>query len=169
MGAYDGQWIWYYPEGVIHRKEQYKSGKEHGEFTEWSNKNSILNQGSYQKGLKQGAWVEDVNDHREEGSYVDGLRSEEWNYFDENKTLRYSGNFIFGLPDGKHTYYRESGSVWKIEKYEGGVKHGKWRIYSTENIIEQTQEYRQGLLVKVDGQYLQTRKERRILGVLDSK
>jgi RNase P/RNase MRP subunit p29 len=41
------------------------------------------------------------------------------------------------------------------------VKQGKWTFYNSDNLIEQTREYRQGELIKIDGQTIKSRKERR--------
>ena len=161
-GLYHGEWTWYYLDGSVHRKERYRKGKENGDFTEWSDTKSLLNKGRYENGLKQGVWIEDVNDHREEGNYLDGLKNGEWKHFDADGTVRFNGNFSFGIPDGKHIYSRANGSTWRIERYEGGVKEGKWKLYTEENLIDQVIEYHQGEMIKVDGQTIQTRRERRI-------
>ena len=160
-GLYHGDWTWYYPNKSLHRKEQYRKGKENGEFIEWNITGELLNQGVYQNGLKQGDWIEDVNDHREEGAYLDGMKDEEWKHFNTDGKQSFKGTFIYGLPDGKHTFYQEKGGVDHIERYEGGVKQGKWIFYNSDNLIEQTREYRQGELIKVDGQTIKTRREKR--------
>ena len=114
-------------------------------------------------------WIEDVNDHREEGNYLDGLKNDEWTHYDADGAVRFEGNYSFGLPDGKHVFYRANGSVWRIERYEGGAKEGKWKVYNAENLIEQIIEYRQGEMIKVDGQSIQTRRERRVTGELKTE
>ena len=168
-GRYHGGWTWYYPDGSKHRKEWYRNGQENGDFTEWSQTQSLLNKGVYENGLKQGIWIEDVNDHREEGNYLDGLKNDEWTHYDADGAVRFEGNYSFGLPDGKHVFYRANGSVWRIERYEGGAKEGKWKVYNAENLIEQIIEYRQGEMIKVDGQSIQTRRERRVTGELKTE
>jgi len=160
-GLYHGDWTWYYPNKSLHRKEQYRKGKENGEFIEWNITGELLNQGVYQNGLKQGDWIEDVNDHREEGAYLDGMKDEEWKHFNTDGKQSFKGTFIYGLPDGKHTFYQEKGGVDHIERYEGGVKQGKWIFYNSDNLKKQTREYRQGELIKVDGQTIKTRREKR--------
>ena len=150
-GMFHGEWVWYYSNGSLHRKENYRLGKEDGLFSEWNQYNEILLEGVYDLGFKQGEWIQDVNDHKEIGLYVDGLKQGKWRHFYNQTNLQFEGEFEFGEPVGKHSFYTRNGAVSRVEQYEAGVRHGRWVFYNNQNLVDQTREYRNGELTKVDG------------------
>ena len=70
-GKFHGPWTWYYPDGSIHRQEAYRNGLEDGFFQEWGESGAEILQGEFIDGEKHGKWFTHVNDHREEGVFVD--------------------------------------------------------------------------------------------------
>ena len=107
-GAFHGNWRWYYIDGSLHRDESYRKGKADGYF-ELNRAGKTLVEGRYDYGLKQGPWIMDVNDHREEGQYVDGEQHGTWIH--TNGTEQFKGEFEIGLPVGKHVYKDYNGST----------------------------------------------------------
>jgi antitoxin component YwqK of YwqJK toxin-antitoxin module len=50
----------------------------HGDWTAWNPDGSKLEQGTYARGKKQGAWTEWQEDGHEKGQYLDGARDGRW-------------------------------------------------------------------------------------------
>ena len=96
-------------DGRLHRDEQYRKGREDGDFVEWSAKGDVLAKGVYERGRKQGEWVEHVNDDRREGAYVDGDRDGRWIHFDAEGNIVFEGAYVAGIPTGEHVSYWPSG------------------------------------------------------------
>ncbi|MEO0405311.1 MAG: hypothetical protein AAF193_10600, partial [Bacteroidota bacterium] len=67
-----GDWTWFYVNGETHREEGYRKGREDGHFVEYDEEGKVIHEGDYIDGLKTGPWFYHVNDHKEEGEYLDG-------------------------------------------------------------------------------------------------
>ena len=150
-GEFHGNWRWYYIDGSLHRNESYRKGKEDGEFLELDKSGKTLVNGVYEYGLKQGPWVMDINDHREEGSFLDGERHGEWVHSFPDGTVQFKGEFEMGVPVGKHVYKDAVGSTLRIERYNLGQREGKWLFYGPNQVLQQTLEYKRGELIRIDG------------------
>jgi len=150
-GAFNGNWRWYYLDGSLHRDESYRRGKADGEFQELDKAGKTLVKGRYDFGLKQGPWIVDVNDNREEGEYVDGERNGDWKHTYPDGTAQFEGSYELGIPVGKHIYKDANGSTVRVERYELGQRDGKWLFYGPNQMLQQTLEYKRGELVRIDG------------------
>ncbi len=150
-GAFNGNWRWYYLDGSLHRDESYRRGKADGEFQELDKAGKTLVKGRYDFGLKQGPWIVDVNDNREEGEYVDGERNGDWKHTYPDGTAQFEGSYELGIPVGKHIYKDTNGSTVRVERYELGQRDGKWLFYGPNQMLQQTLEYKRGELVRIDG------------------
>ena len=150
-GEFHGNWRWYHIEGLLHRDESYRRGKADGNFLELNDQGKTLVEGRYDYGLKQGLWVMDVNDHREEGDYVDGERHGIWIHTYPNGIVQFKGEFEMGIPIGKHVYRLYNGSIERVERYNLGQREGKWLFFGPNQSLQQTLEYKRGELVRIDG------------------
>jgi antitoxin component YwqK of YwqJK toxin-antitoxin module len=156
-GQFHGTWKWYYLNGKLHRKEQYRKGKEDGLFEEWDTFEKQILRGDYELGRKTGEWIQDVNDHREVGEFMDGEKNGIWIHTFPNGTEQFKGEYTLGQPEGKHVYRLLSGNIQKIERYQGGEKNGKWIQYGPNQTLQQSLEYKDDLLIKIDGQKVKTK------------
>jgi antitoxin component YwqK of YwqJK toxin-antitoxin module len=152
-GLLSGTWKWYYASGNLLREENYRKGKLSGSYMEWADDSigTILMQGEYLEGLRQGAWKLFVNGLMQEGNYVDGERDGTWVYKKGN-ILLFTGDFQMGVAVGKHEYFHENGKLESKGEFEGGEKSGDWKHYDEFGNIIQVLTYKQGELVKVNGQ-----------------
>ena len=150
-GEFHGNWRWYYTSGSVHRNESYRKGKADGNFLELDSQGKTLVEGLYEYGLKQGLWLMDVNDHREEGYYVDGERHGNWIHTYPNGIEQFKGEFEMGFPIGKHVYKGYNGSKERVERYSLGQREGKWLYYGPNQTLYQTLEYKRGELIRING------------------
>ena len=151
QGNLDGKWKLMDESGFIIRSEEYNKGLEDGEFKEFGlNKDLILN-GLYKDGRRMGFWMYHVNDHIEEGNYLNGEFDGKWIHRYSEGEKMFEGGYSFGQPEGSHKYWYADGTVKASGKYEGGAKHGKWRYFSQNGEIDYIYLFRHDKLWKVDG------------------
>ena len=150
-GELDKEWNWWAISGEILRTENYNFGVEEGEFLELNIQGQTLLKGMYKNGLKDGFWIYHVNDHKEEGNFINGEFEGEWKHWYSDNKLKFEGKYSFGQPEGKHKYYFYNGMINYYGSYESGVKHGKWHHFNDEGIIQDLYKYKFGELIKVDG------------------
>ena len=152
-GLLSGTWKWYYPSGKLLREENYRKGKLNGSYLELADDSlgTILLQGEYLDGLRQGPWKELLNGLVREGNYVEGERDGEW-IFRRGEVVVFSGSFQMGVAIGKHEYFYDNGKLESKGEFEGGEKSGDWKYYDELGTVVQTLFYEQGVLTKVNGQ-----------------
>ena len=106
------------------------TGKAGRTVTLWNGlRKEMLAKGVYERGRKQGEWVEHVNDDRREGAYVDGDRDGRWIHFDAEGNIVFEGAYVAGIPTGEHVSYWPSGIREWIGSYKGGLRDGNWRYF----------------------------------------
>ena len=95
-----------------------------------------------------------VNDHKEAGSFFEGLRNGEWTfyYLEPSEQAQFEGRFENGLETGLHTWYWPNGRVKRRGNYLGGVKDGIWEHFNEDGIPIITIEYEDGREIKYNGE-----------------
>jgi antitoxin component YwqK of YwqJK toxin-antitoxin module len=158
-GRITGEWKWFYENGNLLRREEFRKGIEDGELEEYAIDGKLISKGEYCDGEKEGEWFYELNDHREEGKYRYGLRNGYWEHrFPEGK-VSFEGNYIDGSPEGKHKYFNEKGILIKEENYSYGVKNGKWKWFDEFGYEQTTITYEDGVEKRIDGQRIKYEKE----------
>jgi uncharacterized protein len=152
-GRAQGIWKWYYESGNLLREENYRNDLRDGTMTEYADSGKIITKGDYLDGLKEGPWMLELPEYKEEGSFKADLRDGEWkHYYTETGKYRFVGKFIDGIPDGMQTFYYPSGKEKQTGKYVGGLKEGDWRFYDeTTGILFLTIVFKSDIEVKFDG------------------
>jgi antitoxin component YwqK of YwqJK toxin-antitoxin module len=158
VGKYDkkgkaqGPWKWYYETGNILREENYLNDLQDGMMTEYSDSGKVITKGEYIDGLKEGPWMLELADYREEGNYKGDRRDGEWkHYFTDTDKVRFVGKFIDGVPDGMQIYYYRDGREKQRGKYSGGMKEGDWYFYDESGFVFLTITFKNDIEVKFDG------------------
>lgn len=166
QGSYDkknrvqGIWKWYYPcvspcsaeIGNLWREEVYVDDKREGSLIEYSDSGKVITKGELIDNEKEGPWILELADYREEGSYKAGKRDGEWkHYFIATGGLRFVGHFIDGVPDGKQQFYYESGKYRQTGKYIGGNREGEWKFYDETGYVFLTILYENNIEIRFDG------------------
>lgn len=155
-GKAQGPWKWYYESGNLWREENYRNDLQDGVMTEYTDAApdsvKVITKGEYVDGLKEGPWVLELPDYREEGSYKAGLRDGEWkHYYASTNTIRYEGKYLEGVPDGMQTFYYPNGKVRQTGKYIGGMKEGDWKFYDESGFLFLTILYKSDVEIRFDG------------------
>lgn len=120
-------------------------------FFEYSKDGNIISSGNYTDNEKNGSWTYTVGDHREEGSYIIGLRDGAWKYYDNEGRLKYKGNYLQGNPDGYHIYYWDTGKIKEEQYYKMGIKQRSWKKYDQEGVLLMTIIYKDDVEKRING------------------
>lgn len=158
-GEYNREWKWTFKNGSTKRIENYINGVEHGYFVEYDNKKNVLLKGLYNNGLREGDWIYHVNDHKEEGNYISGQKNNVWIHTFLDGTVIFKGEFSFDSPIGIHKVWSSKGVLISIGKYKNGLKHGKWKHFKNDGTQDIFYKYKNGVIVKVDGNKVQKSKQ----------
>ncbi|HEY0030352.1 MAG TPA: hypothetical protein VGC65_06315 [Bacteroidia bacterium] len=151
-GKAQGPWKWYYESGNLLREEIYRNDLQDGIMTEYSDSGKVITKGDYIDGLKEGPWMLELPEYREEGNFKADQRDGEWkHYYTENGKFRFVGKFIDGVPDGVHKYYYLDGKESQTGKYAGGMREGEWRFYDEAGLLILTILYKNDVEIKFDG------------------
>ncbi len=149
-GKAHGDWVWFYEDGQILREESFWRGREDGKMKEFSDSATVITEGEYIDGNKEGPWYYIMGDHKEEGKYRAGERDGEWNHYFPNGKLSFRGSYVDGAPEGKHLYYYKTGRLKREEHFEFGLQHGIWKTYNEQGIVVLVVEYKKGVEFKIN-------------------
>jgi antitoxin component YwqK of YwqJK toxin-antitoxin module len=151
-GKAQGPWKWYYESGNILREENYRNNLQDGLMTEYSDSGKVITKGEYLDGLKEGPWMLELPEYREEGSYKADKRDGEWkHYYTLTGKLRFEGKFIDDVPDGLQLFYYPDGKLKQKGKYVGGMKEGNWEFYDEDGFLFLTILYKNDIELRFDG------------------
>ena len=159
-GRAQGVWKWYYPcadtckgeAGHLLRDENYRNNLLDGMMTEYSDSGKVITKGEFIDGQKEGPWILELADYREEGSYKSGKRDGEWKYyFVGSGKLRFVGKFIDDVPDGKQIFYYTNGKEKQAGKYAGGLKEGEWKFFDETGYLFLTILFKNDIEIRFDG------------------
>jgi len=107
--------------------------------------------------LREGPWIIDVGEHREEGEYRLGERSGVWKYYYRNEKLKFEGKYTDGREEGTHSQYYMSGQLKVSGRYKFGEKEGDWVYYDEDGTQRSVVTYERGAVVKVDGVWVKVK------------
>jgi uncharacterized protein len=155
-GKAQGPWKWYYESGNLWREENYRNDLQDGMMIEYTDNDpdnaKVITKGEYIDGMKEGPWVLEAPDYREEGSYKGDRRDGEWkHYYTSTGKIRFTGKFIDGVPDGLQTFYYPNGKERQSGKYAGGLKEGEWKFYDESGFLFLTILYKNDIEIRFDG------------------
>ncbi|MFH0895832.1 MAG: hypothetical protein V2A54_15460 [Bacteroidota bacterium] len=146
-----GLWKWYYPSGNLRREESFERGLEEGVMKEYSDTNTVIIEGNYVEGLKDGEWKYKAIDYYEVGPYKDDMKNGTWKGYYTDGTLRFEGSFLDEVPDRKHTYYYPNGKINITGNFAMGRKDGDWFHYNPDGSLFLIITYKDGLESQYNG------------------
>ena len=150
-GVMEGDWKWFFPSGNVFREEVYARGKSNGLCIQYSDSATIVAKGEYVEGEREGPWIENVGDSREEGSYIMGQKHGMWKTYYKNGQLYHAGNFVQGSPDGRHVFYYPDGTLKEEQYYVMGRRDKNWKKYYENGTLFLTITYKNDVEVRING------------------
>jgi antitoxin component YwqK of YwqJK toxin-antitoxin module len=150
-GVIEGEWKWYYPSGNILREEIYERGKPNGLCVQYSDSLTIIAKGLYTDGEREGQWLENVGNIREEGTYVMGLKEGMWKAYQTDGQLYHEGVFVQGNPDGRHRFYYPDGTLKEEQYYVMGRRVKNWKKYNEDGNLFLTITYNNDQEIRING------------------
>lgn len=155
-GKAQGPWKWYYESGNLLREENYRNDLQDGMMTEYADlgKDSvmIITKGEYIDGQKEGPWMFEAQEYKEEGSYKADRRDGEWkHYYTQTNKPRFTGKYIDGTPDGMQIFYYPNGKERQTGKYSGGMKEGEWKFFDESGFLFLTILFKNDIEIRFDG------------------
>ncbi len=155
-GKAQGPWKWYYESGNLWREETYRNNLQDGTLIDYedvsADSSKIITKGEMVDGKKEGPWILELPDYKEEGSYKDDNRDGEWkHYYTSTGKLRFVGKFIDGIPEGEHRFYYPNGKEKQLGKYAGGSKEGEWKFFDESGYLFLTILYNSDIEIRFDG------------------
>ena len=148
----NGTWEWWYRSGQKRRVEDYENGKEKGFVFEYDTIGKVIVKGEYYYGIREGVWKYEINDYKEKGSYIGGMKTGKWRkIYITTKKDKFKGEYLNDIPIGKHVYYYSNGQIKTEGKYKDGEKEGEWIHYNNLGDILISYLYRKGREYKRDG------------------
>ena len=121
-------------------------GVRHGPFRQWSDDGTVLNDGTYENGERDGQWLEYYADGTPKAltTYSVGVRDGEWKTWFENGKLSGEGSYADGRKDGKATFYYDDGTPKAEGMWKNDVKVGKSTNWHPDGSLMSEGEYIDG-------------------------
>jgi hypothetical protein len=111
-----------------------------------------LAQGSYAKGLREGAWIEKAGDVMERGAYRANKRAGTWLIVDAAGKQLGEGGYANGKRAGAWTYWRPDGTLLAKGSFSADARVGVWTIFDDDGAtVDERLGFRAGVLATIDG------------------
>jgi len=150
-GRQTGKWLWYFEDGKIRRESNFLQGLEDGDFIEYNDSGTVITNGQYVDGLKQGTWVYQLGNYKSIGKYSDDMQDSIWTeYYRDNGKVRYTGKYSQDRPDGKHVWYYSDGKKEVEGEYNLGLQEDKWKYYTPDGELFIIITYRDDIEIRYD-------------------
>lgn len=160
IGQASGQEIllkeFFYPEnlggGISGRYEYYEDDQSqevrHGFFRLYTQAGTLQNEGFFADGVPTGTartWNAD-GELTSQGSYVNGLRDGEWNYwfYDNPSQLFWRVSYALGQKHGVERQWLSDGTLSKETHWANGLNHGPLREWHNAGTLKLYEEWDQG-------------------------
>src|SRR5690554_1506055 len=172
----NGEWKYYYPDGVLKEKSNYKFGRLDGEVVTYYFNGKVKEEGFFvwdrQDSLFTGYYLS--GNKKEQGSYNDGFKTGLWKYWyaDGSPKMeeKYTGRDAVELLNfwnedgeqlvkngtGKLVEYYETGRLKTRESYNNGLMTGKSETWYTDGTLRTEGYYDNGKKDSVWTYYLQS-------------
>lgn len=168
-GLFQGKWEYYYLDGNLKSKGEYKDGKKYGKWTyyftngnveqegffdkngnytgEWKwyyENGNLLRKEEYRRGKREG-FLEEYSINGElitKGEYFDGEKEGPWFY--QLNDHKEEGEYRYGYRNGEWIHHHLNGKISFEGNYIDGEPEGKHKYYNEEGILIKEENYRYG-------------------------
>ena len=171
-----GVFFYYYETGEKSSQVEHIEGKgsDASHATFFHKNGTIMGEGDYQNGVKNGTWKffdnqailsseEPYKNGKIDGlmkvyhqngklaaeiPYVDGLKNGPFKEYAPSGDVLIEGTYADNTFDGEYKQYFEGGQIYMEGKYRAAVKDGLWMYYADDGRVKAQQVYNKGKLVK---------------------
>jgi antitoxin component YwqK of YwqJK toxin-antitoxin module len=150
-GVMEGEWKWFNSKGTLLREETYQGGSLNGMSAHYSDSATLIAKGAYAQSEREGNWLINAGDVREEGDFIAGAKNGIWKTFYDNGKLYHKGFFVQGNPNGRHDFYYPDGTLKEEQYYANGRREGNWKKYNEDGSLFLTITYRNDEEVRING------------------
>ncbi|GHT21073.1 hypothetical protein FACS189430_00550 [Bacteroidia bacterium] len=150
-GVMEGEWKWFNSKGILLREENYQGGSLNGMSVHYSDSATLIAKGAYAQSEREGNWLINAGDVREEGYFIAGLKNGLWKTFYDDEKLYHRGSFVQGNPNGRHDFYYPDGTLKEEQYYANGRREGNWKRYNEDGSLFLTITYRNDVEMRING------------------
>lgn len=125
---YEGQTLYFYPDGTVKAEAFYQSGQLHGPWSFYSPGGVLLYRSWFIEGKREGKVC---------AYYSDGA-------------LYGMTGYCHGVQEGEHFHYYLDGTLKTVESYEKGLLNGRVRLYYSNGLLKKEQSFLHGRLHGVE-------------------
>ncbi len=127
-GLQEGEWTFWYPNGVCKARGSYAKDERTGLWTHWHEDGSLQMRGEYRDERQQGLWEYWYPGGRPlcRGAFRDGREHGEWQFWHENGALAQRGCFASGKRQLEWCEWAADSTVVSLGSYLDDVPAGRW-------------------------------------------
>ena len=151
LGKRVGEWNWYgkfsdiSPSTKLKMENFNEDGKLHGESISYYQDESVVEQGNYKNGKKDGEWIfRGENGAYQIFNYKNDKKIGEWKSYDEEGRLIYEG-----VIDKTTVGYHLNGSIYEVIEYNNAVISSRRRYTPDSEVMVLEEKYKNGNKAKV--------------------
>lgn len=132
-----GEWLFYYPNGKLMAKENYKAGMLDGICLAYFPNGQLASKEKWDEDLQEdSSWYYHPNGSIfRKGMYVNGVYQKTWLTYFENGKLEQECPYLDGVPNGICKNWFESGRLKETGRYHDGKKEGQFVFYFSDKEI----------------------------------
>lgn len=144
-GKENGTWVWFFPSGKIQREDNYVLGLLDGKSTSYDETEKIISYGNYDTDMRTGEWFFIVENTKDVGNYVDGLKNGLWKQIDiPTGKIVFSCYYREGQRDGQCVMYYLNGAKRAEGSFISDIMDGDWIFYDETGVMVVTVTYSDG-------------------------
>ena len=131
QGRRTGVWKKYYG-NRLESETNYKSGLREGSHKDFWRSGYVYQVGQYASDKRVGQWTlyhDETTQIKEQGRYLNGLKSGSWKYYTKKGTLRSVTNYLAGKKSGLYESFWKANVPDEKGNYLEGKKIGDWIKY----------------------------------------
>tara|TARA_R110002096_G_scaffold126532_3_gene273703 strand:- start:137716 stop:141018 length:3303 start_codon:yes stop_codon:yes gene_type:complete len=139
----------FYPNGQKEYNIPYVNGQAHGLATWYYGNGQISKKGEFKFGEEEGLWTNYFPNGEKslEYRYENGSRNGKTTRYHENGKIAETYNYLYGNLDGLDTYYNEEGIKTNIYNYEMGLRNGIAKFHDPSGKLDHVRYYSYGKII----------------------
>lgn len=137
-GDREGEWNFYYSDGVLKETSMYKNGKANGKSTVWHTNGLVYTTSNYvddkEEGKEETWYFNGIK--RSEETFKAGVKNGEYKYYNTSGYLTSSGKYLNDKYDGQNLNYHLNGKVSTSINYTDGLQEGTYKEFFEDGTLK---------------------------------